>query len=135
MKKHQKHTSRVYPKLHYMPQSEDLPQIIYMVTNLLGMHDKITTVVIETIVEHDMKNSNCSKLVMLGGTSILDTKQYGCIMKVAHRSLEGILFDVSGAIFDLIIVAESSIKENMEWPVVAPTTSLVVETRLWDILC
>lgn len=55
----------------FPPLDEDLPQIIYVVTDLLGLDNNIINAALEAILEHLMKDG--TQWALIGDTSIFET--------------------------------------------------------------
>lgn len=56
-------------KLYYLHRAEDLSHMIYVMADLLGLHNNNIDIVLEAIIEYFMKNdSHCA---LVGGTVIL----------------------------------------------------------------
>lgn len=69
--------------------SKDFSQIICVV---FLDHNDVIYIVLEVIMEYIMKNNSHNALI--DSTSILKSKLYDCVMKIAHRSPEGGLLNV-----------------------------------------
>lgn len=76
-----------------------------MVVSLLRLDYNIINVVLETLMQHIMKDGTHGTLICRA--CIFKSKGHGCLVEIAHGCLEGRSLDVQLVYFDLVVATES----------------------------
>lgn len=76
---------RVHPQIVSSTSDEVLPRILHLLVLLFKFFDDIIYIVFQVVVKYVVKDDSHSSLT--GGTSVLESERFDCVVKIAHRSL------------------------------------------------